>query len=181
VLVGATAKDTSSVDRLKQVVGSVQWNGTSVSNPGNASTADLFIPPNGGSFSDLGTVLRAISAADCGGTVTVQKKIDTNGTLNATTQPWSYTSDTGVQDLDPNKIAAITFDYQFQTGVTQRSVEITEQPAQGFTLDRVDCTSLGQPFDPTRKSASSGGVPGVKLTLKPDEAVSCTFISKVSS
>lgn len=179
VLVGATAKSTASVDRLKRVVGNVAWNGTGASKPGNAATADYFIPASGGSFAELGNVLRAISAAECGGTVTVQKRVDDgSGNLTTSDQPWTYTTDTGVQDLDPSTSSSITFDYQFAAGVTERSIEITEQPADGFVLDRVLCTSFGEPFDASRQSAASGGSAGVTLRLRPDEAVSCTFVSR---
>ncbi|MGD9701602.1 MAG: VWA domain-containing protein [Acidimicrobiia bacterium] len=179
VLVGATAKSTASVNRLKQVVGSVQWNGTNASNPGNAATADLFIPAKNGAFSELGNVLRAISAAECGGTVTVQKRImDGAGNLSLSTQPWSYTTDTGVQDLDPSRSSSITFDYQFAKNVTERTVEIIEQPADGYVLDRIDCSSFGVPFDAARMGPAAAGAPGVALRLRPDEAVSCTFVSR---
>ena len=179
VLVGTTASSTASVNRLKQVVGPTVWSGTSAANPGNAATADLFIPANGGGFAELGNVLRAISAAECGGTVTVQKRIsDASGTLSHSTQPWSYTTDTGVQDLDPSRASSITFDYQFAAGVTERLVEIVEQPGDGFVLDRVDCSSFGEPFDASRKAPAAGGVPGVTLRLRPDEAASCTFVSR---
>ena len=179
VLVGATASSTDAVSRLKQVVGPTVWNGTSAANPGNAATADLFIPANGGGFAELGNVLRAISAAECGGTVTVQKRIaDSSGNLSISTQPWSYTTATGVQELDPSRASSITFDYQFATGVTERVVEIIEQPANGFVLVSVDCSSFGEPIDAARKSPAAGGVPGVSLRLRPDEAVSCTFVSR---
>lgn len=179
VLVGTTARDTSSVARLKRVVGNVAWNGTNAANPGNAATADYFIPASGGSFAQLGNVLRAISAAECGGTVTVQKKVDAGGgNLTPSDQPWSYTTDTGVQELDPRTSSSITFDYQFTSGVTERAIEITEQPADGYVLDRVECTSFGMPFDPARQSPASGSAAGVTLRLRPDEAVSCVFISR---
>ncbi len=60
--------------------------------PGNAKAADLFYTTN---FDTLGGVLRSIMIAECGGTVTIQKKLSVDGTLtNLTDVPsntvWKY-------------------------------------------------------------------------------------------
>jgi type II secretory pathway component PulJ len=178
VLVGATSTSSSSIGRMKQVVGSNTWTGTGPTNPGNAATADLFIP-SGGTFAQLGTVLRSISAAECGGTVTIQKQIDDGtGKLSDSAQPWTYTTETGVAELDPSRASSITFDFQFPSGTTSKTIELVETPADGFVLDRVVCQSGGTAFPTARQQAASNGAAGVRLTVQPDEAVSCVFISK---
>jgi hypothetical protein len=176
VLVGNDASTTNQ-DRMKSVVGNVVWNGTGPSNPGNAAAADFFLPTNSASFAQLGNVLRAISAAQCGGTVTVQKRIDTAGTLGEATGVWSYTTDVGVRELDTAQSSSITFDYTFPNGTTTRQVQITESPRAGFVFSRAECSSGGVPLPSGRVASPSDGSPGVVVTLTPDEAVSCLMIS----
>lgn len=176
VLVGDAATRPASVDRLEQVVGDTAWNGTSATDIGNAATADYFIAP-GGDFGLLGGILKAVVAGECGGTVTVQKKIEVGGVLTDPTQPWSYTTDTGVRELDPADEAWITMDYTFPAGSSTRTVQLIEQPASGFSLNRVECTSAGVALGSGRVRNISG-VPGVEVDIRPNEAVSCTFISR---
>ncbi len=178
ILVGSATGRPDSVNRLKQVVGSVAWTGTSATDIGNAATADYFLPP-GGDFSKLGGVLKAVAAGECGGTVTVQKKIDQGGTLLESDDPWSFTSDVGVKELYPSDLA-VTFDYSFPPGVSTLEATINEQPNAGYQLDRIECTSNGSPLGKDRVSKLPQSQPGVKVKVKPNEAVSCTFISVAS-
>jgi len=180
ILIGDAVHNTASVDRLKQVVGKNAWSGTSSTDVGNASTADYFLPP-GGDFSKLGGVLKAVVAGQCGGTVTVQKKIDQGGgVLVDPTQPWSYSTDVGVKTLNPATDVAVTFDYTFADGEGTKEATVIEQPASGYVFDRVECSSGGISLGSDRvKDAPDDGT-GVVITLKPNEAVSCTYISKVS-
>lgn len=174
VIVGNAANQSGPTNTLKAVVGNVGWNGTGPDNVGNAAAADYFA----GSFDELGSVLRSIMVAECGGTVTVQKRIDNGGTLDDATGVWTYTTETGVRDLDRSSSAAITFDYAFPTGQPLRTIQITETPKDGFAFDRAECSSNGVPLDPARVRAPDEGVPGVVLDIQPDQAVSCLMISR---
>lgn len=179
VLVG-NAASTINQNRMRSVVGPVTWNGTGPTNLGNASAADFFLPANSASFAQLGNVLRAISAAQCGGTVTVQKRLEIGGSLVEANGVWSYTTDVGVRELDLATSSSITFDYTFRTGTTSRSVRISETPVAGYTFVRAECTSAGAALTAGRLAPPADGTPGVVVTLTPDEAVSCVMISRPS-
>lgn len=174
VIVGAAATQTGPTNNLKAVVGHVAWNGTGPDNVGNAAAADIFA----GGFDDLGRVLRSIMVAECGGTVTLQKRIETGGSLDDATGVWTYTTETGVRDLDRSRAAAITFDYAFEPGQTSRTVQITETPKDGFVFDRAECSANGEPLDAHLVGAPADGAPGVAVTVQPDQAVSCLMISR---
>ena len=179
ILVGTDASVTNQ-DRMKSVVGNVVWNGTSPTSPGNAAAADFFLPANSASFAQLGNVLRSISAAVCGGTVTVQKRIEQAGAMTEATGTWSYTTDVGVRDLNTAQSSSATFDFTFPSGTTTRTVQITETPKSGFTFVRADCSSGGVALPASRLRSPSDGSPGVVITLTPDEAVSCLMVSRPS-
>ena len=179
ILVGNDASTTNQ-GRLKSVVGNVVWNGTGPTNPGNAAAADFFLPANSASFAQLGNVLRSISAAVCGGTITVQKRIEQAGALSEATGTWSYTTDVGVRDLDTSQSSSATFDFTFPNGTTTRTVQITETPKSGYTFVRAECSSGGVAIPASRLRSPPDGSPGVIITLTPDEAVSCLMVSRPS-
>jgi prepilin-type N-terminal cleavage/methylation domain-containing protein len=179
ILVGNDASTTNQ-GRMKSVVGNVAWNGTGATNPGNAAAADFFLPANSASFAELGNVLRSISAAVCGGTITVQKRIEQAGALSEATGTWSYTTDVGVRDLDTSQSSSATFDFTFPNGTTTRTVQITETPKSGYTFVRADCSSGGIALPASRLRSPTDGSPGVIVTLTPDEAVSCLMVSQPS-
>ena len=179
ILVGSDANSTNQ-GRMKSIVGNVVWNGTGPTNPGNAATADFFLPANSASFAQLGNVLRSISAAICGGTVTIQKRIEQNGLLSEATGTWSYTTDVGVRDLNTAQSSSATFDYTFPAGTTTRTVQIAETPKPGYTFVRADCSSSGVALPTSRLRSPADGSPGVMITLTPDEAISCLMVSRPS-
>ena len=179
ILVGNDASTTNQ-GRMKSVVGNVVWNGTGATNPGNAAAADFFLPANSASFAQLGNVLRSISAAVCGGTITVQKRIEQAGALSEATGIWSYTTDVGVRDLDTSQSSSATFDFTFPNGTTTRTVQITETPKSGYTFVRAECSSGGIAIPASRLRSPTDGSPGVIITLTPDEAVSCLMVSRSS-
>ena len=179
ILVGNDASTTNQ-GRMKSVVGNVAWNGTGATNPGNAAAADFFLPANSASFAQLGNVLRSISAAVCGGTITVQKRIEQAGALSEATGTWSYTTDVGVRDLDTSQSSSATFDFTFPNGTTTRTVQITETPKSGYTFVRAECSSGGVAIPASRLRSPPDGSPGVIITLTPDEAVSCLMVSQPS-
>jgi prepilin-type N-terminal cleavage/methylation domain-containing protein len=176
VLVGNTSTNTAAINNLRDVVGPIEWNGSvngdGTVNVGNAATADYFR----GAFTSLGPILRSILIAECGGTLTVQKRIDESGSLvNPASGKWSYTTDLGVRELDRASTSSITFDYSFGAGVATRSVQLVEAPVAGFVWDRAECTAGGNPVP----SAPNGdGSPGVTVTVQADQALSCLMISR---
>jgi prepilin-type N-terminal cleavage/methylation domain-containing protein len=178
VMVGNTATNSTAVNNLRDVVGPIEWNGSvngdGTINVGNAATADFFR----GSFDSLGPILRSILIAECGGTLTVQKRIDTGGSLeNPASGKWSYTTDLGVRELDRATTSSITFDYSFAAGVVTKSVQVVEAPVTGYVWDRAECTAGGNPIP---SAPNTDGSPGVTVTVQADQAVSCLMISTPS-
>jgi prepilin-type N-terminal cleavage/methylation domain-containing protein len=176
VMVGNTATNTTAVNNLRDVVGPIEWNGSvngdGTINVGNAATADYFR----GSFASLGPILRSILIAECGGTLTVQKRIDNSGSLvNPTSGKWSYTTDLGVRELDRATTSSITFDYSFAAGEVTKTVQIVEAPVSGYVWDRAECTAGGNPIT---SSPNADGSAGATVTIQADQAVSCLMISR---
>lgn len=169
---------------LGKVVGNLVWNGSSVKNPdgtwtvnaGNADAADLFY----GSFANLGGVLRSIMIAECGGTVTIQKKLSVDGTLtNLTDVPldsvWSYTNEVGTRDLVRSETSSITFDFPLGSTV-RRWVDITEGgDLENYEFIGATCRSEGNPI-PVNVDLPAQSI-SVEATA--DGAISCTMISRV--
>ena len=176
VMVGNKASNSTYVGYLKNVVGPIEWNGSvngdGSINVGNAATADLFK----GSFESLGPILRSILIAECGGTLTVQKRIDNGGSLdNPASGKWSYTTDLGVRELDRATTSSITFDYSFGPGEVTKQVQIVEAPVSGYVWDRAQCTAGGTPVTAV---PNADGSPGATVTVQADQAVSCLMISE---
>jgi prepilin-type N-terminal cleavage/methylation domain-containing protein len=176
VMVGNKSNNSTYVGYLKNVVGSIEWNGSvngdGSINVGNAATADLFK----GEFESLGPILRSILIAECGGTLTVQKRIDTGSSLdNPVSGKWSYTTDLGVRELDRATTSSITFDYSFGTGEVTKQVQIVEAPTAGYVWDRAECTAGG---NPVASQPNADGSPGTTVTVQADQAVSCLMISR---
>lgn len=176
VMVGNRSNNNTYVGYLKDVVGPIEWNGSvngdGTINVGNAATADLFK----GEFDSLGPILRSILIAECGGTLTVQKRIDNGSTVeNPSSGKWSYTTDLGVRELDRAQTSSITFDYTFAPGVGTKQVQVVEAPVSGFVWDRAECTAGGNPIP---SSPNADGSPGATVTVQADQAVSCLMISR---
>jgi prepilin-type N-terminal cleavage/methylation domain-containing protein len=159
---------------LADVVGTNKWNGSvnpdGSINLGNAVAADYFT----GAFSQLGDVLRSIMAAQCGGTVTIQKETSSGPPAAGI---WNYSTVTGDSTLDLSKTSSITFDYVFATGEATRDIVIHEEARAGFTFSHAECSIAGVAVPPGDLIQSPDGAPGVGLTIKPDQAVSCTMVS----
>jgi hypothetical protein len=180
VMVGNKASNPTYVGYLQDVVGALEWNGSVAGDGsvdvGNAVTADFFT----GSFDQLGGVLRSIMIAECGGTLTLQKRIDTgpsgSPSLSTPTEGvWSYSTENGVRELDRAITSSITFDYIFDSGGPTKSVQVTEQPVPGYVWDRAECTSDGTSVP---SIVNSDGSFGVTVTVSADQAVSCLMISR---
>jgi prepilin-type N-terminal cleavage/methylation domain-containing protein len=174
----AAAPSTSSQDRLKGIVGPVEWDGKPF-NEGNAKSADFFT----GSFDQLGDIFQEIFAGDCGGTVTIQKRFDNGGVISApsagiyhysTAAPYSYSN-----KLNASLVRSLTFDFPLDNGAIW--VPINEDPITGYALDRVECYVRGT-LVPTRVRSyvDAQGQPvtnGREIQVIPNEAMSCLFIS----
>jgi prepilin-type N-terminal cleavage/methylation domain-containing protein len=179
-----TAKANGPLN-LAKVVGPRVWDGSATVNtttgavtvvPGNAANADLFY----GSFANLGGVLRSIMIAECGGTVTIQKKMSVDGTLtNLTDVPstsvWTYTSEIGTRDLVRSATASITMDFPLGSA-TSKEVSITESGALTNTeYVGATCRSEGAPY-PIK--AVDLATQTITLDVRADSAINCTMISK---
>ena len=159
---------------LADVVGGNKWTGSVDPDTGeidmqNAVSADYFASD----FDQLGDVLRSIMAAQCGGTVTIQKEI-IGGTADGL---WTYSTNTGDSTLDLGLTSSLTFDFSFDRGETARDVIIHEAARHGYTFSHAECTSGGVPVAGSNVIQNPDDVPGVLLTIEPDQAVSCTMFS----
>lgn len=164
----------SNESNMKAVVGNTKYSAAE----GNAASADYFA----GSFDEMGTLLREIAVAECGGTVTVQKRIDTgSGLVSPSSGVWNYTAESGTSTLDRSKASSVTFDYNIAGNATTTDT-IYEQVGGDYVFDRYECYSQGQllaapKVSPALDAETSDVVPGVQVTIRPDEAISCLMIS----
>ena len=164
------ANDSASVNRLASVVGGTKWDGQF---PGNAEVADYFA----GSFSQLGGIIQSITARECGGALTIQKRFDDSSIDPSDSGVWEYQSEQGSKVLDYGSDSSVTFQHEFQVGETSKEFWIEEQPRAGWVVDRMTCKSRGTDVDPSRIVRTDPATPGdpVRFTvdLRPDEALSC--------
>jgi prepilin-type N-terminal cleavage/methylation domain-containing protein len=170
---------------LADVVGGLVWDGTATKNPttgevdvvpGNAKAADLFYTTN---FDTLGGVLRSIMIAECGGTVTIQKKLSVDGTLtNLTDVPantvWKYSA-VGTRDLDRSQTASITFDFPLGSNAVQE-VDIAES-GNGERYEFLGATCRSEGLDYPIKAVDLA-TQSISLDVLADQAISCTMISR---
>lgn len=163
------ANDSNSVSRLASVVGGTKWNGQF---PGNAEVADYFA----GSFSDLGGIIQSITARECGGALTLQKRFN-DGTNPSSSGVWEFQSEQGSKVLDYGSNSSVTFQHEFQVGETVKEFWIEEQPRAGWIVDRVTCKSRGNDVPASRivrtDPATAGDPVRFTIDLQPDEALSC--------
>jgi len=183
VMVGNAGNSSAAMQRLLDVAGGVGsrnlWNGsvspTGVVNVGNAATADVFK----GSFSQLGGILKSIMIAECGGTLTLQKRVQTApGVVDApATGKFTFVTSLGDRVLDRDVTSSVTFDYPFAPGVATKTVEVRET-TPGYRFLRAECTAEGVPV-PT--GPLPDGTAGAAISVSVDKAVSCLMISEPSS
>ena len=168
IMVGANSGNAGKVQQLKDVVGNLEY--TPALN--NAATANVFK----GQFAALGSILRSITIAECGGTLTLQKRIDTgSGLVKPLTGKWNFTSGLADRELDVEESSSVTFDYGFAAGEASKVVEVSEAGG-GFVYDRTECTANGQPIAVGPPEVA--GTAGFSVELRPDRAVSCVMISR---
>jgi prepilin-type N-terminal cleavage/methylation domain-containing protein len=177
IMVGSATPSTSAVTRLQWVAApGLIWNG-SVNADGsvnlvNGAEADVFR----GSFDQLGSVLRSILIAECGGTLTLQKRIDVGGGVLQTPTSGSFTFNAGQGDrtLDRSVTSSVTVDYPFASGQITKTVEVREvNPTRPFK--GAQCTAGGVPV---ASPLLTDGTAGVSVTVSVDKAVSCLMISE---
>jgi len=181
VLVGADFNKASAISNLKSVVGSVEYDPAANGGGGNAADADFFRA----AFVNTANALRAIMAAECGGTITLQKKVDVGGVLQdvPADSRWNFSTDIGDRLLDRSVTASVTLDYSFNTGQPSKTVRIVEDGAPaGYVFDRIECSKAGAPVSGrvTQPITDTDGqlVLGADILLQADEALSCLVISK---
>lgn len=181
VLVGADFNKASAISNLKSVVGSVEYDASANGGAGNAADADFFRA----AFVNTATALRAIMAAECGGTVTLQKKVDVGGVLQDVPSDtrWNFSTDIGDRVLDRSVTASITLDYLFNSGQASKTVRIVEDGAPaGYVFDRIECSKAGAPVTGrvTQPITEADGqlLLGADILLQADEALSCLVISR---
>ena len=163
---------------VADVVGGNKWTGsvdpvTDVIDLKNAVSADYFT----GNFDELGDVLRSIMAAQCGGTVTVQKKVEGETASGR----WTYKTNIGDSTLDLDLTSALTFDFTFDTGDTVRDVLILEEVRDGYTFSHAECSVGGVTLPEASIVQNPEGAAGVLLSIEPDQAVHCTMVSNPES
>ena len=165
VMVNNTSNE-SSINRLGSVVGGVRWDGNL---PGNAAEADYYA----GNFDQLGTIVRSITARECGGALTIQKSFS-DGTPASSTGVWEFQSEQGSKVLDYGSSSSVTFQHDFQTTETFKEFWIEEQPRAGWVVDDISCTSEGLPLTTAPVKTTTPGQPDrFTIRLEPDQAVSC--------
>jgi hypothetical protein len=115
--------------------------------------------------------------AECGGTLTVQKRVDYgSGPVKPSTGEWNITaSELGDRKLDVAETSSVTFDYGFGPAETSKIVQVSEAGG-GFVYDRTECTSNGAPVAVGPPEVA--GTAGFSVELRPDRAVSCVMISR---
>jgi type II secretory pathway pseudopilin PulG len=174
---GATAISPESQARLKDIVGSTEWVRDGSDPVGNADVASFFM----GDPSELGAIFQHLFVADCGGTVTLQKRIDTgSGEVAPSSGTWTYSSSGGVRDLNAAVTPSVTFD--FVTGTSESWEPILEDQVPGRTLTDVRCSVRGTDVtaDRVRPLVDTDGSPlsnGREVRIVPNEALSCVFVS----
>lgn len=174
------SSSSASIARLATVVGGTAWNNNF---PGNADVADYFA----GSFDQLGGIVQSITARECGGALTLQKRFS-DGTAAATTGVWDFQSEQGSKILDYGNDSSVTFQHQFQTGETNKEFWVEEQPRDGWVVGDATCEEGGEAFTAaeaasriSRVDPGNGDPVRFTFTLLPDQALSCIIESTPES
>jgi prepilin-type N-terminal cleavage/methylation domain-containing protein len=183
VIVGSAANNAWAVGNLKTVVGDVEFDVSANEGRGNAQSAEFFRA----AFTNTAEALRTIVEAQCGGTITLQKKID-DGAGNLVDAPtrtvWTFSTDLGTQKIDRRKDSSVTLDYAFAADETSKSVRIVEESGpRGYVFDRIECMKQGATVDGRVTQPISSGnqvLAGADIELRADEALSCLVISRRS-
>lgn len=167
--------DTNMINRLTTFPDPVMFNGS------NFPTADYIMTED---YSQLEADLRAVATQLCGGTVTIHKQIDTDGTVTdgggwafgasstATEEGVSITpasSMTGADGTtDPFKVGG------FATPDQTFPATFTEEPQAGYSLESASCQKDGVNL-PVTATANGFTIPAVGA----NDILTCTVVNKV--
>ena len=150
VLVGATASSTDAVNRLKQVVGPTVWSGTSTGNPTNAWRRPTSSSPR--------TAVSPSSATCCERSrrPSAVARHGAEADLRFVRHPVAQHAAVELRPTPACRISiraasSITFDYQFAAGVTERLVEIVEQPTVSSSTASTAAPSVSPSARPGRR------------------------------
>ena len=168
---------TTELNRLKEVVGTTEW-AAPTGGVGNADAAAVFT----GNFDKLSDIFKQIFVSECGGTVTVQHRI--NGNVAPSNEPTSgtyhYSTSTGDGELRIANGQSLTFDYEFDA-VGSQWVPMTEEFDAAHPIIDVQCSVNGAPIPSSRIAPlidqNNVNVPNGRLiNINANEAMSCLFI-----
>lgn len=109
-------------------------------------------------FASLGEALHDIATDLCGGTITVTKKVG-----DSVMQDWPFTANG--QDLSTGEDGTAQFSFDNEQPL---EVSLTEGDVDGYALAGTSCSVNTTAVDN-----------GVKLTLGPEDKVTCTFTNRV--
>jgi prepilin-type N-terminal cleavage/methylation domain-containing protein len=183
VIVGSASSQNGPINNLKSVVGNLEYSATANNGAGNAADADFFKAQ----FVNTAAVLKQIMIAQCGGTITLQKKVDVGGVLQdvPADTTWNFSTELGDRELNRAITSSVTLDYSFNTGETSKTIRILEDGVPpGYVYDRIECLKQGAPITGRVTQPIHDGTElllGADIQLQSDEALSCLVISKVAS
>ena len=143
--------------------------------------SDYYLPDD---FVALGVTLKKIAAAQCAGTITIEKQIGDVITTNAPTEEsdgWAFdASQSGADEITPaNGVTGVVNERHGQLqfalkGGTNWSVTIAETDVkEGYALKDIECTYGGSnaPFLLQRVGDSA------TFPMTPDQSVRCIFLN----
>ena len=135
----------------------------------NAATANLYTVAN---YAQLNSGMQAIALAECGGTLTIQTRLE-SGT--SALDPFTYqNSISNTTVTTTNQFKGGTFDFQTTTSVTPTITPQISDDSDYYTPVGWACTAKGQP-----RAFTSATVPGqspwqsITVSVAANEAVSC--------
>lgn len=175
-------------DRMKQVVGPTEWipgpdDASGNATVGNADSAEFFYTTD---FAELSNIFQQIFVSDCGGTITVQRRENSDATDKVTTGAYEYTTTTGVGTLKAAEANSITFDYELDAGATEW-IPIHESSSAAVDIVDIRCFHNGTDVTTSRVrplydlNPDTGAydilIPsGREIEVRANEALSCLFI-----
>jgi hypothetical protein len=155
----------------------------------NPDVAELYIPD----WSIIDRALRAVALGQCAGTVTLQTRLavpDVDGRFPYLDRPVRYLAQTvrnpdGSTSPEQNKFAetnvaftARTFDLSIPDGsyvdVEMVPMDFSDLVSRGYTSNRWECTSAGDPVAVPPVATSNPNWSGFAVRVNANRAVSCT-------
>jgi type II secretory pathway component PulJ len=184
VLFGAllgTGATTTAISHLTSVFGSLTWDGSTSLAP--IDRARSFTRPSTEGFARLDEILGLINRWRCGGTVTVQQRVLSNGVSSIPVDTWSI----GVSTSDSMPFTTVsvgagrtsaTIDGGTNGDSTPQLITFTQQQRQGYRHHSASCTSDGTPIS-VDTSSTPDGTTIIRLTSSPEAVISCILTAEV--